>query len=234
MTQLCPDGHASEMTDFCSECGIAMHARSESAVGAADPGTHAGSAGSAPDGVTCSNCNEPHGPADVFCENCGFDFSSGSLPEADRAPETESTTAPTATVAADVAPAPAAVSVSVDVDYFAAMVEGGEVTLPDPLPEAATLTLPAGKALIGRHSESRGIFPEIDVEAITGDPAVSSRHAMLHRTEEGGWEINDLGSTNGTRLGEIEGDELVAGTAYPIAVDVPIYVGAWTRIQLRG
>lgn len=219
MTDICPDGHASEMTDFCSECGIVM------STGAPHAPTASPGAGAASGDAVCSNCAEPHGPDDVFCENCGFDFSSGSLPDA----AIEPTTAPTSPAAVS---QPTSVSVSVDLDYFASVVEDGEVTLPDPVPAPTTVTLSAGKALIGRHSESRGIFPELDIEALTSDPAVSSRHAMLHRDEEGGWQINDLGSTNGTRVGAIDSDEIAAGTDHGIAAGVPVFVGAWTRIEL--
>lgn len=233
MSQLCPQGHASEMTDFCSECGLAMRATAASAPAAAAPAP----AGAARAGGSrrCSNCDEPHGVDDVFCENCGFDFSSGSLPDADTEPTTASTAGATAgsPAGSSEAPVPASVTVSVDLDYFATVVEGGEVTLPDPLPQPTTLALPAGKALIGRHSASRGIFPEIDVEKLTGDPAVSSRHAMLHRSEDGTWQINDLGSTNGTRVGDPNSDEIVAGDAHMLAVGVPVFVGAWTRIELQ-
>jgi len=209
------------MTDFCSECGIAM---AGSTAAASTPAAATPAAGSS--AGSCSNCSEPHGPHDVFCENCGFDFSSGSLPDA--APEPS--TGPAAAVAA--APASAQVRVSVDLDYFETVVEGGEVALPDPLPAPSDVVIATGKALIGRHSASRGIFPELDVEKLTEDPAVSSRHAMLHRTEEGTWEINDLGSTNGTRVGARDGDEIAAGTAHPIEPGVAIFVGAWTRIEL--
>ncbi|MGB5757974.1 MAG: hypothetical protein WBM50_13740, partial [Acidimicrobiales bacterium] len=28
----------------------------------------------------CQNCDAPFGPDDMFCENCGYDFITGSLP----------------------------------------------------------------------------------------------------------------------------------------------------------
>jgi len=35
--------------------------------------------------LECSNCQVAHGPNDMFCENCGYDFVTGSLPDPDEA-----------------------------------------------------------------------------------------------------------------------------------------------------
>jgi len=185
----------------------------------------AGAAGAATGeagGNACSNCDEPHGPDDVFCENCGFDFSSQTLPEPDAAPVT-----PTGAVAV-----PTVAVVSVDRTYYDETIGGTELDFPDPVPDPVEVPLVGAKALIGRYSQSRGIFPEIDVAEITGDPAASSRHAMIEH-EDGSWTIDDLGSTNGTIVGAIDADPLKPGTLTPIGHETPIFIGAWTRIELR-
>jgi len=124
------------------------------------------------------------------------------------------------------------VKISVDADFFAASVGDAELTLPDPLPAVQIVPLAGIRILIGRQSTSRGIFPEIDVQALTDDPAVSSRHAMLERDVEGSWTLTDLGSTNGTFLTAAAGEEVASGTALLITAGTSIFLGAWTRIEL--
>lgn len=173
--------------------------------------------------TACSNCSEPHGPDDVFCENCGFDFASQTLPEADAAPA-----APTGAVAV-----PTVAVVSVDRSYYDDTIGGTELDFPDPVPDPVEVPLVGAKALIGRHSQSRGIFPEIDIAEITGDPAASSRHAMLEHDDDGNWTVDDLGSTNGTLVGAVDGETITPGKLVPVPHGTPIYIGAWTRVEIR-
>jgi hypothetical protein len=82
-------------------------------------------------------------------------------------------------------------------------------------PRRAELRLP--------EATSRAQFSigrEDDCDLVLGDGTVSRRHALLRRTPEG-WELRDLGSTNGTRVNgwRVEraavrpGDELALGAA---------------------
>ncbi len=162
--------------------------------------------------MKCTNCNEPHGPDDVFCESCGLDFLSGSLP-------------------APVEPAALRVILEADSAFHALMVPDGEVALPDPLPHT-TLELRGTELLIGRSSQSRGVFPEIDVQAATGDPAVSTRHAVLRRGQDGNWSVQDLDSTNGTYVQEPD-RQIAAGVVVPVETDTTIFVGAYTKITVE-
>jgi hypothetical protein len=228
----CPNGHESTWPDWCSTCGERL-----GPVETADPGEAAPAAASsasaptpviasppATSGPTCDNCGVSRHEHDVFCESCGYDFASGSLPEGSASGANEA--------AAELEAAPMHAKLTVDVDFFAA--SGGDVdlALPDPLPEQQIVPLPGIRILIGRKSTSRGIFPEIDVRSLTDDPAVSSRHAMLERDADNSWTLTDLGSTNGTFLTP-EADEAVeAGITLPIIAGSSIYLGAWTRIDL--
>lgn len=127
------------------------------------------------------------------------------------------------------------VLVAADRDYYEAMMALGG-------PEAAALTFPpysperwlpliGERVRIGRRSTSRAIFPEIDLSAPPEDPGVSHLHAVLLAQPDGTWVLVDPGSTNGTT---------VNGATDPIAVNVPvpvgagdrIHVGAWTTITL--
>lgn len=168
--------------------------------------------------LTCSNCGEPHGPDDVFCENCGFDFLTGSLP----------TPEPSITSSAPPTEAPnAMVRITADADYHERMDADGVLEFPDPPPPAREVPLTGELVLIGRSRPSRGLFPDID---LSSDPAVSSRHAMLARRGDGSWTLTDVGSTNGTYLG----DSTVAlepDVAVPVSDGTDIHVGAWTRLE---
>jgi len=226
MAATCSNGHESEWDDYCSVCGESLggEAKPEAAEpdGEAEPATAAASGEAA---LSCSNCGETHAAGDVFCENCGYDFLSGTLPEdPDAAPAVgEGASAGTATV-------------SVDLDFFERMQFAG-VEPPADVPNPVDISLPPTDILVGRHSESRGSFPEIDLNSVFGegspatDPAVSTNHCRLHRGAAGGWTITDLDSTNGTFLGD-ETDPLTPGRPMSLTPGTPIYVGAWTKIEL--
>ncbi len=174
----------------------------------------------------CPQCSTPPASGDLFCENCGFDFITESSPEHE---------ADTPSPAAETASALATVEVAVDAEHHRYMDPDGQLTLPDPVPEPASVTL-APASLIGRRSQSRGVYPEIDASTLTGDPATSSRHAMLRRREDGTWVVADLSSTNGTYLRRNDDDPTMLDPGVEVSVDenTTILVGAWTSIRLRG
>ena len=131
---------------------------------------------------------------------------------------------------------PAAVAiVEVDLAFFERMAFTG-VDAPEVIPEPVRIELPPTDILVGRHSESRGIFPEIDLSTVFGedspatDPAVSSSHCRLHRSNNG-WTLTDLDSTNGTFLDE-SNDPLKPGTPTSLILGTAFNVGAWTKITI--
>lgn len=244
MTTTCPNcGAESEWPDWCSACGArlgdatpdAAAVASAASAASASPGSAASTppVGTAAGATTCSNCGANAHPDDAFCENCGYDFASGTLPVV-----VEAAPAPASPQAGDAGAAPAVttplvVSVAIDADFFAATTADVELALPDPLPDASEITLTASRNLVGRHSESRGILPEVDIEALTDDPGVSSKHLMFERTASGIWTFTDLGSTNGTYLSaEATADPVAPGNALPVADGMTLWLGAWTRLDL--
>lgn len=242
MTTLCPNGHDSQWPDWCSTCGERIAGEAAGAGGTASNATGAagGAAGTtAPKaeadpskplvetpppatGPTCDNCGVARHEHDVFCESCGYDFASGSLPDQEAGDA----------AAAATQLAPVHVKVSVDAEFFAASVGDVELTLPDPMPDTQVIPLPGNRVLIGRQSNSRGVYPEVDVRALTDDPAVSTQHALLERDTDGNWTLTDLGSTNGTFLTGAADEELESGVVLPVEVGTAFYLGAWTRIEL--
>lgn len=105
---------------------------------------------------------------------------------------------------------------------------------PDQLPSPGLpdiFPLPRSGALIGRVSRSQHIDPEVDCGVDTG---CSRRHAQLS-TDGVRWWIEDLGSANGTFVGETNGPlptTAIAGRT-ELSGDSRIYIGGWTRIVVR-
>ena len=119
--------------------------------------------------ITCPHCSELNPSDALFCEVCGYDFTTGQVP----APAI-------ATPPVTAAPVESAlgwiVVIEVDPQWYA--LKG---TLADQAcPQASSSTVPLSNhtALIGRSSASRGLRPEVALDADTG---VSRRHAQFVR-----------------------------------------------------
>ncbi|MDR1077864.1 MAG: FHA domain-containing protein [Propionibacteriaceae bacterium] len=69
----CPSGHRSATIDFCDVCGLPL-----AAAGAVAPPV-------APPSQNCPHCGAPRPPAALFCEACGYDYTTGALPTTDLA-----------------------------------------------------------------------------------------------------------------------------------------------------
>jgi hypothetical protein len=89
----------------------------------------------------------------------------------------------------------------------------------------------AGKQVrIGRSIAARDLEPDIDLTAMSADPAVSRLHAVLIAAPDGSWAVLDPGSANGTLL---NGRKLAIGELIPLHDGDRINLGAWTRITVR-
>ena len=118
--------------------------------------------------------------------------------------------------------------VTADRDYHERMDADGVLDFPDPVPAARDLPVAGDTVLIGRARPSRGLFPDID---LSSDPAVSSRHAVLTRRDDGSWTITDVGSTNGTYVGSST-VALEVDVPVTIAAGATIHLGAWTQLEV--
>lgn len=235
-TLLCPNGHATSMTDYCDVCGAPMGGAAASppaapAGTAAEPATPAPAASpvtpaSSPSvgpPIACPNCGTENAADALFCEDCGYDFTTGQKPVAEVPLE----------------PAPMTpiepgweVEIIADRDWYAVKATADTDPFPtDQVPQTVAIT--GHVAMIGRESASRGIHPDIDAGT---DAAVSRRHAQLVHSGDT-WQIVDLGSTNGTTLapaGEPPAiDPLPSGQPHVVNDGDSVMVGAWTRITLR-
>ena len=226
-THICPEGHESASADYCDTCG----ARIEATATAATPASAAASTPADPgEGATkpCPSCGEENAEASLFCEGCGYDFTTGQLP----APEAAAP--PASSLSLDTPPPVTWVAeVWVDTAWF----EANKDAATDPCPSAGLpRVVPlagTGPLLIGRPSKSRGVVPQLDC---TPDSGVSRRHAQL-LLDQDRWFLEDLGSTNGTFVGAGAGPvpdvPIPPGQRREIGDGDRIYVGTWTRIVIR-
>lgn len=84
----------------------------------------------------------------------------------------------------------------------------------------ATLTLPDGRRVVlDQDKVTLGRLPEC--ELAVADPNVSRRHADVKRAADGSWVVEDLGSTNGTKVNGLrisgprrleDGDQITVGS----------------------
>jgi hypothetical protein len=178
--------------------------------------------------IDCPHCGTPNEAGALFCEGCGYDFTTGQAPPTTE--ESEPVAAPSATGTPD----GWVMVIEVDKEWYE--LKGQLAEQPLPAASSSTLPLTTNTALIGRTSQSRNVRPEIALDSDTG---VSRRHAQLVHSTEGAWTIVDLGSSNGTYVvaaGETPDDDLEAlavGIPAPLVDQDRIYLGAWTKLTLR-
>ena len=235
-TFTCQNGHESGDAEWCDTCGAPIGG-SPSVPSASVPPAAAGAPvarASAATPVACPHC-EALNPADaLFCESCGYDFTTGQAPPAPAAPPPAPAepAAPPAVLDPTFAPQWLVV-VEVDPDWH--RLKGELADQPLPPMSTSTVQLATHAALVGRSSQSKGIHPEVALDRDTG---VSRRHAQLI-TEGETLSVIDLASTNGTYV--VTGADTPTDDLDPIEASVPvalhdgdrIYVGAWTRLTVR-
>ena len=249
----CPNGHFTSAADYCDICGAPLDAApSEGAAQVPDTaaGTDVGAAPAA--GLEpCPSCGTPHTVDALFCEGCGYDFTTGTMPRPldppagldpappagtppvappDPGPDADEDASGLPDVPAPTVVARWVVEVWVDPAWHT------ESQSADPLPSAGpprTVVLAGRSALVGRPSTSRNIHPDVDCAEDTG---VSRRHAQLTTDGTRFW-VEDLESANGTFVGAsgapLPKDPVAVGAKHELGADDRVYVGAWTRLVVR-
>jgi FHA domain len=245
MIAICPVGHSSLAQDYCDVCGLPIDSgHINSGVTPPTTTSPASAATPQPGRQSCPNCSTDNSVDALFCENCGYDFTTGTMPRQLADPGSASPRR-----AAYVPPAPTQLTPSVGnggtapagtFDWVA------EVWIdpawydaqqsPDPVPSPGlpvVVPLRSRSILIGRTSRSRNIHPEIDCES---DSGVSRRQTQL-TTDGSRWWVEDLDSANGTFVAaatnSLPSDPIPVGIKHELAPNDRIYVGAWTRIVIR-
>lgn len=226
MSATCRQGHVSETTDFCDECGVPM---GSGPAGGALPGAEPDDVEEGPTEV-CPVCGTPR--AGRFCEEDGHDFvvqggvaAPPAAPDGGNRPDPASGTGPW--------------SVTVDADrrYYETVLarEGPDiaaVTFPRYYPRME-LALTGAEVRIGRRRvNGSGPPPQIDLAGPPLDPGVSHLHAvLLPRPDDDGWSVLDPGSTNGTTINY--GDDPIAlDTVVPLQEGDRVHVGAFTTLLI--
>ena len=186
MTSVCPSGHDSTADDYCDVCGAPIDSSAVSPAsaptGLTPPTTPVGgSAPAAPTGQSCPHCGTANVAEALFCESCGYDFTTGSMPRPlappDAAPAAPAASAAPATPAASASSAPSTFAWVAELWIDPAWYEAQDS--PDPLPSAGlpdTIPLRGNSILVGRVSRTRNIHPDIDCGT---DSGVSRRQAQL-------------------------------------------------------
>ncbi|GAB4013292.1 FHA domain-containing protein [Nocardioides ultimimeridianus] len=241
MTSTCPAGHQSSADDYCDVCGLPIGDQPAPAAAeepAEQPAEDPQPADAADAPATCPNCQVVNPANALFCEACGYDFTTGSMPRPLAPPSLPDAgaEAPPPLGAAPTTPAAPAIEpgwvaeIWIDPDWYAAQESD------DPLPSAglpSVVPLRTRSLLVGRASQSRGIHPDID---LSSDSGISRRHCQL-TTDGTRWWVEDLGSSNGTyvadAVGPLPATPLVAGQKRELDGDDRIYLGAWTRLVIR-
>ncbi len=86
------------------------------------------------------------------------------------------------------------------------------------------------ESYIGRWDADNGIFPDIDLDVHDPEAKVSRRHARIFN-ERGTYQIEDLGSTNGTFVNR--GRRLIPGNPHLLSDGDEIIVGkTFLRFQI--
>ena len=97
---------------------------------------------------------------------------------------------------------------------------------------AAGAPLPAVRRADGdRAAAAAPAAPTPDIDLAGLDPGVSATHALLVARPDGGWDLVDLGSTNGTTLAVDDGP-IRPHVPVPLADGAVVHLGAWTTITV--
>jgi hypothetical protein len=238
MIAICPAGHSSLAQDYCDVCGLPIDAV-QAPTAVASPTSSATPSGR----QSCPNCGADNSVDALFCENCGYDFTTGTMPRPLVDAASQTAPSPTQSPPAQAPASPAAgnnaqpastfdwvAEVWIDPAWYEAQQS------PDPMPSPGlpvVIPLREKSILIGRISHSRNIHPQIDCEP---DSGVSRRQTQL-TTDGTRWRVEDLDSANGTFVAAatdpIPSNPIPVGVKQELAADDRIYVGAWTRIVIR-
>ena len=88
------------------------------------------------------------------------------------------------------------------------------------------------EAIIGRWDADNGVFPDVDLDAHDGEAKVSRRHARI-KFQDGKYQIEDLGSTNGTYVNR--GRRLLPGNSQALVDGAEVIVGkTFMRFHIIG
>jgi hypothetical protein len=248
---LCPKGHQSTDSDYCSECGALI---GQSKISKVESVQNSISNNSGDSQDICPDCGTPRIGDARFCEVCRHDFQNNktgvaevivasqkqakpaeSSPQVFQQPESIPTNAaaeperalavqPSKTVIKESISFSERLNViiSVDLDKATTSTVDSEIK-PDTVDRIFPLDL--DENLVGRRSTGKGIYPEIEIS----DPGVSRRHLKFIKQSDGSFTVLELGSANGT---ELNGVQLEPGVQRTVKAGDEFVIGIWTRLKI--
>jgi hypothetical protein len=246
MTYKCPKGHDSTDSDYCSECGALI---GQSKIAAVEPIQV--STPNKPSGASqeiCPDCGTPREGNARFCEVCRHDFQDNKTGVAEVIVASQQPQKPQEEIKEAAKPVdvpvkqPDVVPVKADEPVIAAITQklnivisvdsdrlsqwdGESPVKPDVRERVFPLDL--DENLVGRRSQVKGVFPEIEIN----DPGVSHRHLKFIKQPDGSFSVLELGSSNGT---EINGAVLEPGINTPVKDGDNLAIGIWTLLKIVG
>ena len=280
MSAVCPNGHTSEAEDYCDTCGSPIDAGAQPAASGApaapvppastgssrdlDPPSPATSSpatsdpdeSAAPAALLCPNCQTENPDGALFCEACGYDFTTGAMPrdpsggglEGDlgadvgdefghsapgggpaEGPGAGASTAGAVATATAVRALPEEASTSFE--WLAEVWVDPDwyqtQEAEDPCPSPGLPTImPLRHRSVLLGRVSTSKNTRPEID-LSSDPGVSRRHAQL-TTDGTRWFVEDLGSSNGTFVGPASGPL----PAQPIAVGPKAELGDDDRLYV--
>lgn len=122
---------------------------------------------------------------------------------------------------------------SADRAYYDSVVAEGEIDpnahpFPPYCPERQ-FELKGDTVRIGRSGKRGNV--DIDLTGPPTDPGVSHLHAVLQQRRDGGWQVVDLESMNGTVLND-DTAPIPPNQAFAVEAGYRIHVGVWTTLTL--
>ncbi|MBO0872319.1 MAG: FHA domain-containing protein [Pseudonocardia sp.] len=218
----CEAGHRSDSDDYCDVCGRPIQGA---------PSTNVSvdaSAGADPTADVPRQCAKCGAPLDGrFCEACGQDAT---------APVAAPTSGPAAPGCPERCPGNRLYAVvRADRSWYEEVrgrhgPDAEAIEFPQYCPDRR-FPLDGERLAIGRRSRSRGTQPDIDLSGPPTDPGISAQQALLIARPDGGWDIVDLQSTNGTSVGN-SSEPIPPGVPVPLSEGDRIRLGAWTTITI--
>jgi hypothetical protein len=184
--------------------------------------------------IRCPTCQTANLDTSRFCDECGSRIVVQQEPAPAAAPPPPAYVPPATSgsfarpasvtsvglppVAAEAEPTPnnsVSKSAGTGTSHASLVIERGEMP-------GTEFRLSADESTIGRWDADNGIFPDVDLDAHDADAKVSRRHARIVR-RNGGYFIEDLGSTNGTYVNR--GRRLLPGNAQSLSDGDEVIVG---------
>jgi hypothetical protein len=214
---VCPAGHASDESDYCSVCGVAIGAGAQRLTPTPPHPSHRG-----PRAQACPVCGEARVAGARFCEVCRYDFVSGGAGPPPKAVPAAKPLAPAPPVAAPATAAKWQLVLTID----PSLDTEPDPAAPPPVEPQRVFPVDLPEMLVGRRDDRQNIRPAVPVH----DPGASRRHARFLLGTDGAVSLHDLASTNGTRL---NGNDVVAGSVVPLQAGDEVTLGRWTRIRLQ-